>query len=51
MEKFNIKITHNNKEWLVYCLPVTLEECKDTFIFFARKYKNQESINVKLCGF
>ena len=50
MEKYNIKITHNNKEWFVYCIPVDLDECKETFVFFAMKYMNDKTSSVKLCN-
>lgn len=43
-ETFNIKVTHNNKEWLVFCLPVSFEECRSFSLRMARKYKKIQII-------
>lgn len=43
-ETYNIKVIHNNKEWLVFCVPVSFEQCRIFSLRMARKYKNIQII-------
>jgi hypothetical protein len=43
-ESYNIKITHNNKEWLVFCVSVSFEQCREFSLRLARKYKKLQII-------
>lgn len=39
-QKFNIRVTHNRKQWLVFCVPVSFEECREASLKLATKYSS-----------
>lgn len=40
IHKFNILIKFNKKEWLVFCIPVDFDECKNALKSLSKKYSN-----------
>lgn len=42
--KYNIKITENKKDWLVFVSPIDYDTCRDTFMKFFMKYDKVEII-------
>lgn len=41
---FNIRVTHNEKEWLVFCMPVSFEQCREVSLKIAKKYSKLQII-------
>ena len=36
-ETYNIRVSHNNKEWLVFCMPVSFEQCREFSLRMVQK--------------
>ena len=43
-ETYNIRVSHNNKEWLVFCMPVSFEQCREFSLRMAKKYTKMKII-------